>query len=207
VLRDWTPPVEEEEPDEEKRLFWLRGVVREMLPILQAYQVKTVRGDFYGGNWPAERFREGVHVQACGKSRNVEARCIRAEGCWMVGYERSELKKNDLYRDLLPVLNSGRVQLLDIKRLRGQFTGLDRRTARGGQDSIDHAKGAHDELANVTAGVLLMVNEQQRKPEVVRNENQEQFELRRIHEKIKERMKKAERQQRRGGGGHSLPSY
>jgi hypothetical protein len=33
---------------------------------------------------------------------------------------------------------------------------LERRTARGGKDSIDHAPGAHDDLANCVAGSLLL---------------------------------------------------
>jgi hypothetical protein len=31
--------------------------------------------------------------------------------------------------------------------------GLEWRTARGGRDSIDHAPGAHDDLANAVAGL------------------------------------------------------
>ena len=34
-----------------------------------------------------------------------------------------------------------------------QLVGLERRTARGGRDSIDHAPGAHDDLANALAGL------------------------------------------------------
>jgi hypothetical protein len=34
-----------------------------------------------------------------------------------------------------------------------QLVGLERRTARGGRDSIDHAPGAHDDLANAVAGL------------------------------------------------------
>ena len=34
-----------------------------------------------------------------------------------------------------------------------QFCGLERRVARGGRDSIDHAPGAHDDLANCIAGL------------------------------------------------------
>jgi hypothetical protein len=33
-------------------------------------------------------------------------------------------------------------------RLVAQIVGLERRTARGGRDSIDHAPGAHDDVAN-----------------------------------------------------------
>ena len=32
---------------------------------------------------------------------------------------------------------------------------LERRTSRGGRDSIDHAPGAHDDLPNAVAGVLV----------------------------------------------------
>jgi hypothetical protein len=35
-----------------------------------------------------------------------------------------------------------------------QIAGLERRTSRGGKDSIDHSPGAHDDLANVVAGVV-----------------------------------------------------
>jgi hypothetical protein len=34
-----------------------------------------------------------------------------------------------------------------------QLVGLERRTARGGRDSIDHAPGAHDDLAKAVAGL------------------------------------------------------
>jgi hypothetical protein len=36
-----------------------------------------------------------------------------------------------------------------------QLTSLERRTARGGKDSIDHAPGAHDDTANAVAGALV----------------------------------------------------
>jgi hypothetical protein len=56
----------------------------------------------------------------------------------------------------LPLLNSGKVELLDLPRLATQFVGLERRTARGDRDSIDHAPGAHDDMANAAAGALLI---------------------------------------------------
>ena len=48
-----------------------------------------------------------------------------------------------------------RVELLDITRLSAQLYGLERRTARGGRDSIDHAPNGHDDLCNVVAGLLV----------------------------------------------------
>ena len=47
------------------------------------------------------------------------------------------------------------VALVDSEKLRRQFLNLERRTARGGRDSIDHPRGLHDDLANAVAGVLV----------------------------------------------------
>jgi hypothetical protein len=74
-----------------------------------------------------------------------------------VTYEQAAKPKSDLYRDLLPAINSRRVDLLDDARLVTQLVSLERRTARGGRDSIDHAPGAHDDLANATAGVVALL--------------------------------------------------
>jgi hypothetical protein len=52
-------------------------------------------------------------------------------------------------------LNSGRVELLDLPKLAAQLCNLESRTARSGKNSIDHAPGAHDDLANAAAGALL----------------------------------------------------
>jgi hypothetical protein len=58
---------------------------------------------------------------------------------------------------MLPMLNSRQCQLLDIKRLISQLHGLERRTARGGRDLIDHPPGAHDDIANAVAGSLVLL--------------------------------------------------
>jgi hypothetical protein len=64
--------------------------------------------------------------------------------------------KSDIYRDMLPLLNSRKCELLDNRRLISQLHGLERRTARGGRDSIDHSPGAHDDIANAVAGALVL---------------------------------------------------
>jgi len=43
-------------------------------------------------------------------------------------------------------------------RLAAQLCALERRTSRGGRDSIDHAPGAHDDLANAAAGVVSLIS-------------------------------------------------
>ena len=49
-----------------------------------------------------------------------------------VTYEPSERSKSELYGAFLPLLNSGRVRLLDVARLHAQLLGLERRTSRAG---------------------------------------------------------------------------
>jgi hypothetical protein len=68
----------------------------------------------------------------------------------------SAAPKSELYRDLLPVLNSGGASLLDAPRLVNQLISLERRTARGGRTSIDHPPGGYDDLANAVAGALAL---------------------------------------------------
>lgn len=50
------------------------------------------------------------------------------------------------------MINSGEVELLDNPRLVTQLYNLERRSARSGRDSIDHAPGTQDDLVNAVAG-------------------------------------------------------
>ncbi len=56
------------------------------------------------------------------------------------------------------MINSRRIELLDDARLINQLCALERRTARGGRDSIDHPPGAHDDVVNAVAGVADLNN-------------------------------------------------
>jgi hypothetical protein len=53
------------------------------------------------------------------------------------------------------MLNGRRCRLLDIPGLKTHLFGLERRTASGGSDSIDHAARAHDDVINVAAIALV----------------------------------------------------
>jgi hypothetical protein len=108
-------------------------VCREFAALLKTYHVYSVHGDHYAGEWPRERFT--VHG---------------------IDYLPAEQTKSDLYAELLPLVNAGRAELLDVPALRGQLLGLERRTARSGRDSIDHAPGGHDDVANAVAGALVL---------------------------------------------------
>ncbi len=76
--------------------------------------------------------------------------------------EPSAKVKTAIYSELLPLLNSGRVELLEHERLQAQLVGLERRTSRGGRDVIDHASSGHDDLVNAAAGALTLAG---REPE------------------------------------------
>jgi hypothetical protein len=59
---------------------------------------------------------------------------------------------------MLPLLNSGRITLPRHDRLVAQIVGLERRVSRAGRDSIDHAPGGHDDIANAVSGVITAIS-------------------------------------------------
>ncbi|MDR6302560.1 hypothetical protein GGQ85_000236 [Nitrobacter vulgaris] len=111
--------------------FSPESVVIEYAGLMRSYRITKVTGDRYAGEWPREQFRK-----------------------YGVRYEVADKSKSDIYRDMLPLLNSRRCELLDHSKLVSQFVSLERRTARGGRDSIDHPSHSHDDIANAVAGVL-----------------------------------------------------
>ena len=115
--------------------FSPEAVVQEFALLCKSYSISKITGDRYAGIWPVEMFAKHGII-----------------------YEQSAKPKSDLYVDLLPLINSRRIELLDHAKLVNQLIGLERRTARGGRDLIDHAPGAHDDLANVVAGLASVCN-------------------------------------------------
>lgn len=114
-------------------------VVKEFAEVLRAYGLTSVTGDSYAGEWPRERFR--------------------AHG---VAYEVAGANRSTLYLALVPVVASGRAQLLDLPRLTNQLINLERRTSRSGKDSIDHPPGGHDDVSNAVAGAFWLLGAGQR---------------------------------------------
>ena len=74
-----------------------------------------------------------------------------------ITYLPSERTKSELYLEALPAMNAGRIELLDLSMLRLQLLGLERRTARGGRNSVDHRPGSRDDVANAACGALVTV--------------------------------------------------
>jgi hypothetical protein len=114
--------------------FSPENVVAELAGVLRSYGLNEVTGDAYSGEFVRELFRD--------------------KG---ISYNISRKSKSQIYVDLLPMLNSGRVVLLDHPKMVAQLCSLERRTTRGtGRDIVDHPPNAHDDLINAAAGALCL---------------------------------------------------
>ena len=71
------------------------------------------------------------------------------------------------YADALPLFNSGRVRLLDNRRLVSQFAALERKTSAMGRDVINHPPGGHDDVCNAAAGALVSATAPDRRPRLL----------------------------------------
>jgi hypothetical protein len=109
-------------------------VIAQIVAACRAYRVERVVGDSYAGGFSGEQFQKNGMV-----------------------YEKCSRNRSQLYLDVLPLLNSASVDLLDDKRMVAQFANLERRTAKGGKDSVDHKPGSHDDLVTSVAGALVAV--------------------------------------------------
>lgn len=114
--------------------FSPEAVTIEYAELLKSYGIRKVTGDRYAGEFPRELFAKQ-----------------------QITYELSDRPATDIYRDSLPLLNSGRLELLDNRVLTAQLCGLERRTARSGRDSISHGQGGHDDVSVAAMGALLAV--------------------------------------------------
>lgn len=110
-------------------------VTAEFSQLLKQYGCYTVQGDRYSAEWVVAAFRShGIH------------------------YQQSERTKSEIYLEIVPQFATGAVQLLDIRTLITELRQLERRTARGGRDIVDHPPRGHDDLANAACGALFMVS-------------------------------------------------
>jgi len=118
---------------ERRAPFAPSDVCLEFAAMFRSYGCGVVQSDKYGGLWITESFAKvGIRV------------------------EQSARSKSELYTDLLPLLNSQRIALLDNPRLVSQLCSLERSTSRVGRDTIDHADGAHDDIVNSVAGAAAL---------------------------------------------------
>ena len=103
----------------------------EFSKLLKAYGLSRVITDKYGLQWPVEQYKRFGIIA-----------------------EQSAEPKGSLYVELLPYLNSARVELLDEPRGINQICSLERRTGRGRGEIIDHPPNGFDDVANAIAGAI-----------------------------------------------------
>jgi hypothetical protein len=110
-------------------------ITKECAEVLKPYHVRTVTGDAYAGEWPREQFRKHG-----------------------INYQVSEKNRSQLHLELIPALNSERVELPDIRRMIDELRRLERRRGRSGKDTVDHpAYGGSDDVANSVAGAVNLI--------------------------------------------------
>jgi hypothetical protein len=111
--------------------FSPEAIVKDFAELLHAYKITELQSDRWGGTYPIEAFaKHGIRCKPSSRS------------------------SSEFFRDFLPLVNSERLELLDHPRLIGQLAALERRTSRGGKDTISHPPSGHDDLAVVCAAVL-----------------------------------------------------
>jgi hypothetical protein len=103
----------------------------EFAKVLKSYGLARVVTDRYAGAWPVEQF-----------------------GRFNIYCEAAADPKGALYLNMLPFINSGRVELLDEARSLAQLLALERRTGHGRGDVIDHPPGHFDDAINSIAGAI-----------------------------------------------------
>lgn len=106
-------------------------IVAEYAAILRDYGVREVFADRFAAGWPVGEFlRHGIKLTHTDRNRS------------------------QLYSEVLPLFNTGRIELPDDPILINQFCNLERRAGRN-QEIIDHPPGQHqhDDHANAVAGL------------------------------------------------------
>jgi hypothetical protein len=109
------------------------GVIAEAAETLRRYRVGAVQVDRFAGEFPREQFR----------AHGVAARVADAD-------------TSATYLGLLPLVQAGRVVLLEVPELLRELRGLERRRGSSGRDRVDHVPGAHDDRAAAVAGAVVL---------------------------------------------------
>lgn len=112
--------------------------------VLREYRITETEGDAYAAGFNSEAFA------ACG-----------------ITYRASARDRSAIYTDVLPLFTSGRVRLIDNRKMINQFAGLGRRTSSSSRDRIDHGPGGHDDISNAAAGALIAATSADRRPRLL----------------------------------------
>jgi hypothetical protein len=104
--------------------------VKKFAEVCRQYGISAITGDRYAAQWPVLAFAK-----------------------LGLTYRPAELNRSQLYSAFEPLLNSGRVELVDHPKLLQQLIGLIRKGER-----IDHASSEHDDFSNSAAGACVLAS-------------------------------------------------
>ncbi len=113
------------------RTFSPEATVERFSAILRQYNLREVQGDRYAAQWPILAFQK-----------------------FGITYRPADSTRSQIYAAFEPLLNSGRVELLDSPKLLQQFIGLVRKG-----EKIDHSSGEHDDHSNAAAGACVLATQ------------------------------------------------
>jgi len=113
----------------------IKSTVAEVAQVLAAYSLDAVVGDNWGQDTVVDLFRQAG-----------------------IDYQASPLDRSRLYLNLLPLINTHAVRLLDHPQLLRELRSLERKPGQQGHDRVDHRRGGHDDLANVVAGCAVFTS-------------------------------------------------
>lgn len=116
------------------------AAIRDMSQQLKKFGIRKCIGDNYSAEFIASSFR------SC-----------------KIRYEKCSITASQLYIEVIPIIGSSAVELLDNETLVNQFASLLRFTRSGGMDKITHSQGSKDDLANAVAGVIYCTAKPKRK--------------------------------------------
>lgn len=109
-------------------------VTTQYCELLKKYGISKVHGDKFSGDWASNSFsKHGID------------------------YERSEKTKSELYLEAESPFNTERIDLPDKEISITQLKNLIRKARSGGKDSVDTESGQPEDEANVIAGVVYLL--------------------------------------------------
>jgi hypothetical protein len=106
-------------------------VTRDYASLLRSRGLGEVAGDFYGGGWVSDSWRDAG-----------------------IRYVRCSAVKSEIYLSAVPLFAAGRVRLPNHPRLISQLRLLERRTRASGRDLVEVGKCHSDDCANAVCGLL-----------------------------------------------------
>lgn len=112
------------------------SVVREFSSVMDRYNLTRATADRYAAEWVTSAFKD------LGKTVDPSPR-----------------SKSELYLESEPLFARGAIRIPNERTLVSELRQLERRTHRGGRDSIDHPPAGHDDFANSCCGAAWLASQ------------------------------------------------